>query len=331
VLVAAGKGRGGGRVNPFVVGLDAVARAPSAVTIGTFDGVHRGHQALVERTAERARDEGLRALAVTFEPPPGLVLRPAAFPGRLCVPAERDAALLAAGADGVVVVPFTSDTAALSPEAFVGRLVERAGLRLLVVGEDFALGRGRAGDVARLREIGASDGMGFAVEAIGRIAFGPEPLSSTAIRAAIREGDVAKARRLLGRPFRVSGEVIHGRKLGRTIGFPTANVMPPADLVPLADGIYASWAWLPGDASPRPAITYVGNRPTVNTGARLVETHLLDFDGDLYGQELRVDVLERLRPDAEFPSLDALIAQMRVDEAQARAILAGEGAVAAVG
>jgi len=318
-------------VRPFVAGLDAVAWAPSAVTIGTFDGVHLGHQELVRRTAELARGGELRALAVTFEPPPHLVLRPETFPGRLCTPAERDAALLAAGADGVVVVPFTRETAALSPEAFVGRLVQRAGLRLLVVGEDFALGRGRSGDVARLREIGAEEGMAFAVEAIGRIVLGPEPLSSTAIRAAVREGDVATARRLLGRPFRVSGEVIHGKKLGRTIGFPTANVVPPADLVPLADGIYASWAWLPGDTSPRPAITYVGKRPTVNPGARLVETHLLDFDGDLYGQELVVDLLERLRPDAEFPSLEELIAQMRADEAAARAVLAREGAVAAVG
>jgi len=318
-------------VRPFVVGLDAVAWAPSAVTIGTFDGVHLGHQELVRRTVERAREEGLRALAVTFEPPPQLVLRPETFPGRLCTPAARDAALLAAGAAGVVVVPFTRETAALSPEAFVGRLVERAGLRLLVVGEDFALGRGRSGDVARLREIGAREGMAFAVEAIERIDLGPEPLSSTAIRDAVRAGDVAKARRLLGRPFRVSGEVIHGKKLGRTIGFPTANVVPPVDLVPLADGIYASWAWLPGDTAPRPAITYVGNRPTVNPGPRLVETHLLDFDGDLYGQELTVDLLERLRPDAEFPSLEALIAQMKVDEAGAREILAREANLAAVG
>jgi riboflavin kinase/FMN adenylyltransferase len=144
------------------------------VTIGTFDGVHLGHQELVRRTVERAREERLRALAVTFEPPPQLVLRPETFPGRLCTPAERDAALLAAGADGVVVVPFTRNTAALSPESFVGRLVELAGLRLLVVGEDFALGRGRAGDVARLREIGAREEMAFAVEAIGRIGLGPE-------------------------------------------------------------------------------------------------------------------------------------------------------------
>ena len=312
-----------------VVGLDAVASVPSAVTIGTFDGVHRGHQALVQHTVERARQEGLCALAVTFEPPPALVLRPESFAGRLCTPAERDAALLEAGADGVVVVPFTRETSGQSPEAFVGRLVERAGMRLLVVGEDFALGRGRAGDVDRLRELGSA--LGFAVEAIARIDLGPEPLSSTAIRAAIRAGDVARARRLLGRPFRVAGEVIHGRKLGRTIGFPTANVVPPADLVPPADGIYASWARLPGDATPRPAITYVGNRPTVNTGGRLVETHLLDFDGDLYGLVLTVDLLERLRPDAEFPSLDALVAQMKVDEAQARPILARETAEVAVG
>lgn len=314
-------------MSPVVVGLDRLPWQPSAVTIGTFDGVHLGHRELVRLTAKRARQHGWRALAVTFEPPPQLVLRPEAFAGRICTPAERDNALLAAGAETVVVVPFTRDTAALSAEAFVGRLVEGIGMRLLMVGEDFALGRGRAGDVARLREIGTREGMGFAVETIERIARGPEALSSTAIRSAIREGDVAAARRLLGRPFRVAGEVIHGRKLGREIGFPTANVVPPANLVPLADGIYASWAWLPGDTEPRPAITYVGNRPTVNTGARLVETHLLDFDGDLYGLELTVDVLERLRPDANFSSLDELIAQMKLDEANARAVLAREDVV----
>lgn len=314
-----------------VVDLAGLTAVPSAVTIGTFDGVHRGHQELVRHLARRARQEGLRSLAVTFEPPPQMVLRPDQFPGRLCAPSLRNEALLAAGAESVVIVPFTLETAALSPEAFIGRLVAQSGMRLLVVGEDFALGRGRAGDVVRLREIGRPPAPEFAVETIARIDLGPEPLSSTAIRAAVRAGDVARARRLLGRPFRVSGEVIHGQKLGRTIGFPTANVVPPADLVPLADGIYASWAWLPGDVTARPAITYIGNRPTINTGARLVETHLLDFDGDLYGKELTVDLLDRLRPDANFDTIDALIAQMQIDEQAARAVLAKDAAPATIG
>ena len=313
---------------PAPIAVEDLPPGERVVTIGTFDGVHRGHRRLLDQAVRRGHELDLPVTGVTFEPVPAAVLRPEAFSGRISTPEEKLEHLAASGLDEVVVVPFTRNTAALSPESFVGRLVELAGLRLLVVGEDFALGRGRAGDVARLREIGAREEMAFAVEAIGRIGLGPEPLSSTAIRTAVREGNVATARHLLGRSFRISGEVIHGKKLGRTIGFPTANVVPPADLVPLADGIYASWAWLPGDAAPRPAITYVGNRPTVNSGARLVETHLLDFDGDLYGQELTVDLLERLRPDAEFPSLDALIAQMRTDEAAARVVLAREGAVA---
>jgi riboflavin kinase/FMN adenylyltransferase len=138
-------------------------------------------------------------------------------------------------------------------------------------------------------------------------------------------GDVATARRLLGRPFRVTGEVVHGQHLGRAIGFPTANVAPPPGLAPLADGIYAAWAWLPGDNAPRPAVAYVGSRPTVDGGARMVETHLLDFDGDLYGQILTTDFLERLRPDERFDSLDALVAQMAIDKDQAREVLASEG------
>jgi riboflavin kinase/FMN adenylyltransferase len=294
-------------------------------TIGTFDGVHLGHRFLLERVCARARERDARALAVTFEPLPPQVLRPDLFQGRLCAPADKRAAILAAGVERVVVVPFDLTVAALSAEAFVGDLVAREGIVHLVVGEDFGLGKDRAGDPTRLAEIGRD--LGFTVETVARIAVGGEEVGSSAIRAAVMGGDVATARRLLGRPFRVVGEVVHGKKLGRTIGFPTANVEPPPDLAPLADGIYAAWAWLPADAAPRPAITYVGKRPTVNTGPRVVETHLLDFSGDLYGLELRVDVLERLRPDAQFPSLADLIAQMKLDEGNARAVLAREVAL----
>lgn len=296
---------------------------PRIVTVGTFDGVHLGHQYLLQSAIERGRAQGMATMAVTFEPLPPQVLRPDRFPGRLCTVAEKYERLVAAGLDHIVSVEFTRELAAQSPEQFMADLVHTVGLRELWVGDDFALGRNRAGDVSRLTEIGAD--LGFAVFAMERLVVDGSVVSSSTIRQALRDGDAGLARRLLGRPFRVSGEVIHGAHLGRTIGFPTANVLPPADLVPLADGIYASLAWLPGDDAPRAAMTYIGTRPTVNSGARQVETNLLDFDGDLYGQILRVDLIERLRGDATFASLEAMIVQLGHDETQARAVLADLG------
>ena len=295
---------------------------PSVATIGTFDGVHIGHQWLLKHVVNEARLRDLEAVAITFEPSPLKILRPDAFLGLINDHTIQERQLLATGIDRVVWIPFTIEVAATPPEAFMADLVAKTNLRHLVVGEDFALGRGRAGDITRLREIGTA--LGFTVEALPRQNFGEEHVSSTAIRQAILDGDVAKVRRLLGRPLRLEGEVVHGKKLGRTIGFPTANVLPPEGMVPLADGIYAAWAWLPGDTAPRPAITYVGKRPTVNTGDRVVETHLLDFDGDLYGQHLEVDLLEHLRPDAQFNSLEELVAQMQIDRRGAQAVHARE-------
>ena len=297
-----------------------LAPVPRIVTIGTFDGVHVGHRHLLRSAIERGRSRSLPTLGVTFEPPPALVLRPDRFPGRICSAEDKFDQLAASGLDQIVTLTFTQEFAQQTPEVFMTRLMATTHLRELWVGEGFALCRNRTGDVPRLTEIGRD--LGFAVVAVPRLQLDGAVVSSSAIRAAVRAGEAATARRLLGRPFRVAGEVIHGAHLGRTIGFPTANVVPPPDLVPLADGIYASHAWLPADASPRPAMTYVGTRPTVNTGARLVETHLLDFDGDLYGQILTVDVLERLRPDATFDGIDALVAQLRQDERDARAFLA---------
>lgn len=299
---------------------DGLAAAARIVTIGTFDGLHLGHRHLLRRTVAQGRSRALATLAVTFEPPPAAVLRPDRFPGRLCTAAEKLAGLAASGVDDVLVVRFTSSLAGWTPERFMIWLVEGTGLRELWIGEAFALGKDRGGDVARLTEIGGD--LGFGVTAVSRLALDGRIVSSSAIRGAVQGGDVGVARRLLGRPFRIAGEVIHGAHLGRTIGFPTANVVPSPDLVPLADGIYASHALLPTDQRRRPAMTYVGTRPTVNTGARLVETHLLDFDGDLYGQILTVDLLERLRPDEAFESLEEMVDQLRRDEANAREVLA---------
>ncbi|CAA9541146.1 MAG: FMN adenylyltransferase / Riboflavin kinase [uncultured Thermomicrobiales bacterium] len=305
---------------PVLDSLGALPAARRVVTIGTFDGVHRGHRSLLGQTVARARELGVPALAVTFEPIPALVLRPDRFAGRICPPADKLLRIAEAGLDEIAVLAFTPELSRQTPEEFLGELAERASPIEIWVGEAFALGKNRVGDVARIAEIGA--GLGFAVRAVRRLENGTGVISSSAIRRAIQDGEVALARTLLGRPFRVSGEVVHGAHLGRTIGYPTANVVPPPDLVPLADGIYASWTTLPDGAGPRPAMTYVGTRPTVNTGDRLVETHLLDFDGDLYGQVIHVDVLERLRPDATFAGLDALVAQLRADEAATRAFLA---------
>jgi riboflavin kinase / FMN adenylyltransferase len=293
------------------------------VTIGTFDGVHRGHRRLLDQAVHRGRELDLPVTGVTFEPVPAAVLRPEAFSGRISTPEEKMEQLAEAGLDEIIVVPFTLELSRWSPEHFMAWLKEKTGLRELWVGEEFALGKDRVGTVERLAEIGAS--LGFRVVAVPRLTNGEDVVSSSRVRTAVMSGQVATARRLLGRPFRVAGEVVHGQHLGREIGFPTANVVPPDGLAPLGDGIYAAWGWLPGDETPRPAVAYVGSRPTVDDGDRMVETHLLDFDGNLYGQTLATDLLERIRPDARFDSLDDLIAQMQIDKAQARDVLAAEG------
>jgi riboflavin kinase / FMN adenylyltransferase len=290
---------------------------PRIVSIGSFDGVHRGHQLLLKQAVERAHELNLRSAIVTFEPLPAMVLRPAHFPGRICTAEEKLKRLQATGLDDVVTVQFDLNLAQLSPEAFLEWLATTTMMQELWVGEAFALGKNRVGDVNRIREAGKS--LDFDVVAVPRLSNGEEVVSSSAIRSAIRDGEVVTARELLGYPFRIAGEVIHGAHLGRTIGYPTANVVPPNDLVGLADGIYVSCAYLEGEIAGRQAMTYIGTRPTVNTGERLIETHVFDFDGDLYGQTLAVDFFERLRADQTFEGVDALVAQLKNDEQASRA------------
>jgi riboflavin kinase/FMN adenylyltransferase len=306
---------------PVAIAPEDLPAGERVVTIGTFDGVHRGHRRLLDQAVARGQELDLPVTGVTFEPVPAAVLRPDAFSGRISTSEEKLERLAEAGLDEIVVVPFTIELSRWAPEDFMSWLQEKTGLRELWVGEEFALGKDRVGTVERLTEIGAS--LGFRVIAVPRLTNGQEVVSSSRVRNAVMNGDVATAKRLLGRPFRVSGEVVHGQHLGRTIGFPTANVVPPAGLAPLADGIYAAWGWLSSDETPRPAVAYIGSRPTVDDGERMVETHLLDFDGDLYGQTLVTEFLERIRPDARFDSIEDLIAQMQIDKAQARDALAG--------
>ncbi|MFN8590466.1 MAG: bifunctional riboflavin kinase/FAD synthetase [Thermomicrobiales bacterium] len=313
---------------PRPLALEDLLPGERVVTIGTFDGVHRGHRRLLDQAVSRGAELGVPVAAVTFDPVPAAVLRPDAFPGQIVTAEDKRVWLADAGVDEIVVIPFTRELSRWSPEQFMRELKTRTGLRELWVGEEFALGKDRAGTVERLTEIGAE--LGFRVVAVPRLANGDDVVSSSRVRSAVLAGDVATARRLLGRPFRISGEVVHGKHLGREIGFPTANVVPPSGLAPVADGIYAAWAWLPDDTAPRPAVAYIGSRPTLDDGERMVETHLLAFDGDLYGKVLATDFLTRLRPDARFPSLDDLIAQMAVDKAEAWRVLDDEGGAAAL-
>jgi riboflavin kinase / FMN adenylyltransferase len=296
--------------------LAEVEPAPSVVTIGNFDGVHRGHQLLLHRAVAAGADRGLRSVAVTFHPHPAAVLRPGTEPPALTTLDDRVRLLRASGIDLVVVVAFTHALSRLEPEMFAREvLVDALGARRVVVGTNFRFGRGAAGDPARLAVAG--DELGFEVEAVGLRALDDDVVSSSAIRDALGRGDVASASSALGRDYHLSGTVVHGDGRGRTIGVPTANLAVPSGLVVPANGVYAGIATLDGQA--HPCVTNVGVRPTVtDDGALAVEAHLIDLDLDLYGRELVVSFAHRLRGEQRFASLDALVARIRADTDVAR-------------
>lgn len=303
--------------------LDKLSQASRVITIGTFDGVHVGHQALIRSAVERAKALGLSMAVITFDPVPMAVLSPERFGGNILSVARKVDLLMGFGADEVVVLPFTASLAAVTAADFFDALVERVGVRELFIGEQFALGHNREGTADVLSRLGVKRSV--RVEALRRVEQDGDVVSSSGVRQAIRDGDVNGAGHMLGRYFRIEGEVIHGAHVGRTIGYPTANVLPPEGQVQLPDGIYASLGSLAGKTRPLPSMTYIGTRPALNTGRRLIETHILDFEGDLYGQLISVDFVERLRADADFPSLAELVAQLQRDEAQTRHVLDAVG------
>jgi riboflavin kinase / FMN adenylyltransferase len=295
----------------------ALHGGPASVAVGNFDGVHRGHQALVEAAVERARAQGGAAVLLTFDPHPARVLRPGAAPAALTTLAQKEELVAGLGIDRVVVATFDARLAGLSPEAFAEQVLQRSlGARHVVVGESFRFGRGRAGDPRSLETLGA--GLGFAVEVVPPVLYGGGPISSSRVREALARGGVMEAWELLGRPYFVDGVVVRGDGRGRTIGVPTANLAPEEQILP-AHGVYAARCRV-GERW-HDAVVNVGERPTFGGGRVTLEAHLLDFEGDLYDARVRLAFSERLRGEERFPSPEALVAQIRADIAAARALL----------
>jgi len=283
---------------------------PSAVTIGVFDGVHRGHQHLVSVLIERANSENLAAVALTFNPHPRAVIRPGTPITYLTSLEERVELLQGLGLDAVGVLAFTSELAQLSARDFLSLLFEELQMRLLVIGPDFALGRNRAGTVDVIREVGQE--LGFVVEVAPMLEETGEKVGSSTVRQALADGDVEKVARLLGRPFSLRGPVVHGDERGRTLGFPTANIAIGLDRALPAYGIYVTRAYV--RESTHASATNIGVRPTFDVEPRpTVETFILDFDQDIYGEELKIELLARLRGEEKFDSVEALVAQMHRD------------------
>ena len=292
----------------------------AVVTVGTFDGLHRGHQMVLAEVVRRARapGKGFTSLLVTFDPHPLEVVNPAACPKLLTLPDEKHELLAGTGLDRVVVLPFTREVAQQSPEEFIRQLRAEHALTELVLGYDHAFGRGRSGDEALVRRLGAAEG--FDVAVVDAVREDGQPISSTLIRAAVAHGDLAGAARWLGRPYGLLGRVVPGAGRGRTIGVPTLNLAPPdaRKLLP-PDGVYAVWVWWRGTRYG--GMMNQGPRPTFAEQGRTLEAHLFDFESELYGETVRVEWVQRLRDVQAFPSRDALVAQLERDRQAARASL----------
>ncbi len=295
-------------------------RVPCALTIGNFDGVHRGHQALLARVVVAARKRGLVSAVMTFEPHPREFFTPDRAPARISNLRDKLGALEAAGIERVYIQHFNRKFALVTAAEFVEQvLVDGCAVRWLLVGDDFRFGARRAGDNALLAQYAARGD--FELEQMPTFDDGGERISSTAVRAALASGDLIRAERLLGRPYAISGRVLHGRKLGRSIGFPTLN-LKIAHGHPAVHGIFA--VNVLGLGARRPGVASVGLRPTVdNAGRWMLEVHLFDFADDAYGRLVTVEFVKKLREERKYETLDDLSAAIRSDAAQARALFDG--------
>jgi riboflavin kinase / FMN adenylyltransferase len=305
-------GRGESGLPPHIDG--------TVITVGTFDGVHRGHRDVVERIVERASRIGVASLLVTFDPHPLEVVNPAAAPLLLTTREEKLEVLAETGIDYLAMVPFTESLAGFSAEDFVELVLRRRfRLRELFIGYDHGFGRQRAGNVSVLQTLGKRDG--FGVEVVDAVST-PDghSVSSTSIRRAIAGGDLERAKVSLGRPYSISGRVIPGAQRGRTIGFPTLNLGPPPvrKLLP-PEGVYAVRVQTPD--GPVGGMMNLGPRPTFGDSTTSIEAHLFDSDGDYYGCNVRIDFVSRLRATKKFPSVEELKSQLKLDERDARTAL----------
>jgi riboflavin kinase/FMN adenylyltransferase len=295
----------------------------TVVTVGTFDGVHLGHRAVLDEIGRRARRRDMHSVLVTFDRHPLTVVRRDAAPGLLTTPDEKKEILSQSGLDYVSFLPFTHALSRLAPEPFVRRiLAERFRVRELVIGYDHGFGRARSGDIDLLRRIGNE--LGFAVDVVDAVRVGSRAVSSTAIRALVAAGKVGEAAEMLGRPYSFRGPVVHGLGRGHDLGFPTANIPAPggSKLLP-CQGIYAVRASMRTEICD--GLLHLGPRPTFAGSPPSIELFILDFDRDIYGETVRVDFLKRLRDVRPFATVEALVDQMKLDEESAREYFAGRG------
>ncbi|MFC4018062.1 bifunctional riboflavin kinase/FAD synthetase [Micromonospora sp. GCM10011542] len=292
----------------------------SVVTIGVFDGVHKGHQAIIGHAVARARELGVQSVVVTFDPHPAEVVRPGSHPAVLTEPARKAELIEALGVDVLCVVPFTPEFSRLSAEEFVHDvLVEHLHAALVVVGGNFRFGHRAAGDVRLLERLGRT--FGFGVEGAPLVAEDGTVFSSTYIRSCVDAGDVGAAAAALGRPHRLEGVVVRGDQRGRELGFPTANLLCHRYAAVPADGVYAARLMRRGQHEPLMAAVSVGTNPTFSGRERRVEAYALDFSGDLYGERLALDFVAHLRGQIRYDSIEPLIAQMEQDVERTRRAL----------
>ncbi len=293
-------------------------RAPCALTIGNFDGVHRGHQRLLARMVAAARERELTASVMTFEPHPREFFAPNRAPARVANLRDKLAAFAASGVDRVYIMPFTRRLALLAPNAFIDDiLLKSCNVKWLLVGSDFKFGAARAGDVRLLSARSAAGG--FELEVMPNVEDANERISSTAVRAALSAGDLTRAARLLDRAYAITGRVLHGRKLGRSLGFPTLNLR--VDAPPALRGIFAVRVHCLAERAVA-GVASIGLRPTVDSGGRwLLEVHLFDFTDAVYGKLVKVEFVKKLRDEQKYETLGQLSAAMAGDAAQARAFL----------
>ncbi|MDQ3927858.1 MAG: bifunctional riboflavin kinase/FAD synthetase [Chloroflexota bacterium] len=292
---------------------------PAVLSIGSFDGVHLGHQALISSVVESARARNVAAVVMTFEPSPREVLRPDAPLSYLTRLPQKLEILGSLGLDETIVVPFTQELSRVQAPDFIAWVRQYLPFVEMWEGEGFALGHGRTGNTEVLARLGHE--MGYTLQIAPLVEVEGKPVSSTRVRQAVTEGDVETAARLLGRSYGLPGVVVHGSKRGRELGYPTANLDTlPNQAIP-ADGVYATWCFRPATGETLPSLTSIGVRPMFENDVRLVEVYILDYSADLYDETLTTQFVHYLRPQQRFDGLEAFIAQMRQDEANARKLL----------